>query len=657
MDKKTILGIVVVAALFLGFAYFNTKQQEKYQQEKYQQEMAAYQAYQDSVAAATRPVVPVADSTAVAASSAVVPEAEANAADAVRRQQVAALGEYLAGARDAEAEEFTVENDVMIVTFSTRGGRITGVTLKDYTKYAPRGKRDQLIELMDPASARFDLSFYVKNGLNNVKVNTMDYVFRAQPEQVEGDARRVVMRLPVAADAWLEYEYLIYNKQVPERDYLVDFNVRLVNMAPQMANQASIGIDWSNNSYQNEKGFQNENMYTTISYRFPGESSIEDLGMSEKSKSKSISTSVNWVAFKQQFFSSAFIAPQNVTNANLAFDTAAPGSELLKSFSAQMTVPYTVQTEGYDFAFYFGPNKYAILKKVAAADGEELHMERLIPLGWGIFGWVNRWCVIPVFDFLRNYIASFGIIILILVILVKLVISPLTYKSYVSMAKMRLIKPQVDELNKKYPKKEDAMKKQQATMELYKKAGINPMGGCIPMLIQMPILIAMFRFFPASIELREQPFLWADDLSSYDSIVNLPFSIPFYGDHVSLFALLMAVSVFITSKISYSQTAQAGPQMAGMKFMMLYLMPLMLLFWFNNYSSGLSYYYLVSNIITMGQTFGFRYIVNEDKLHQRMKENARKPKKMSKFQQRYEELMKQREQLARQQAAARNKRK
>ena len=649
MDKKTILGIVVVAALFLGFAYFNTKQQEKYQQEKYQQEMAAYQAYQDSVAAATRPVVPVADSTAVAASSAVVPEAEANAADAVRRQQVAALGEYLAGARDAEAEEFTVENDVMIVTFSTRGGRITGVTLKDYTKYAPRGKRDQLIELMDPASARFDLSFYVKNGLNNVKVNTMDYVFRAQPEQVEGDARRVVMRLPVAADAWLEYEYLIYNKQVPERDYLVDFNVRLVNMAPQMANQASIGIDWSNNSYQNEKGFQNENMYTTISYRFPGESSIEDLGMSEKSKSKSISTSVNWVAFKQQFFSSAFIAPQNVTNANLAFDTAAPGSELLKSFSAQMTVPYTVQTEGYDFAFYFGPNKYAILKKVAAADGEELHMERLIPLGWGIFGWVNRWCVIPVFDFLRNYIASFGIIILILVILVKLVISPLTYKSYVSMAKMRLIKPQVDELNKKYPKKEDAMKKQQATMELYKKAGINPMGGCIPMLIQMPILIAMFRFFPASIELREQPFLWADDLSSYDSVLNLPFSIPFYGDHVSLFALLMALSMFVYSYYNYQQTASAQPQMAGMKFMMVYMMPVMLLLWFNSYASGLCYYYLLSNLLTIGQTLVIRRMVDDSKIQAIMQANAARKSKgrKSKFQQRYEELMRQQEAMQR----------
>ena len=645
MDKKTILGIVVVAALFLGFAYFNTKQQEKYQQEKYQQEMAAYQAYQDSVAAATRPVVPVADSTAVAASSAVVPEAEANAADAVRRQQVAALGEYLAGARDAEAEEFTVENDVMIVTFSTRGGRITGVTLKDYTKYAPRGKRDQLIELMDPASARFDLSFYVKNGLNNVKVNTMDYVFRAQPEQVEGDARRVVMRLPVAADAWLEYEYLIYNKQVHARDYLVDFNVRLVNMAPQMANQASIGIDWTNTSYQNEKGFQNENMYTTISYRFPGESSIEDLGMSEKSKSKSISTSVSWVAIKRQFFSSAIIALLNVANDNLAFDTAAPGSELLKSFSAQMTVPYTVQTEGYDFAFYFGPNKYAILKKVAAADGEELHMERLIPLGWGIFGWVNRWCVIPVFDFLRNYIASFGIIILILVFLVKLVISPLTYKSYVSMAKMRLIKPQVDELNKKYPKKEDAMKKQQATMELYKKAGINPMGGCIPMLIQMPILIAMFRFFPASIELREQPFLWADDLSSYDSIVNLPFSIPFYGDHVSLFALLMAVSLFGYSYFNYQQTASSQPQMAGMKFMMVYMMPIMMLLWFNSYSSGLCYYYLLSNLFTIGQTLLIRRMVDDDKIHAVMQANAAKRSKgkKSKFQQRYEELLRQQE--------------
>ena len=637
MDKKTILGIVVVAVLFLGFAYVNTKQQEKYQQE-----MAAWQAYQDSVAAASRPAVPAADSVA---GETTAPEAEADLAQTVRQRRIAAMGEYLTAAQEAEPEEFTVENEVMTVRFSTRGGQITGVTLKDYTKYAPRGQRDQLIELMDPASARFDMSFYVKNGLNNVKVNTMDYVFRAEPVETAGDARRVTMRLAVAENAWLEYEYLIYNKQAPERDYLVDFNVRLVNMAPQMANQTSIGIDWSNVSYQNEKGFQNENMYTTLAYRFPGESSIEELGMSDGAKSKSVSTAVNWVAFKQQFFSSVFIAPQNVSSANMAFDTAAPGSELLKSFSVQMAVPYSAQVEGYDFAFYFGPNKYAILKKVTDNNGADLHMERLIPLGWGIFGWVNRWCVIPVFDFLRNYIGSFGIIILILVILVKLVISPLTYKSYVSMAKMRLIKPQVDELNKKYPKKEDAMKKQQATMELYKKAGINPMGGCIPMLIQLPILIAMFRFFPASIELREQPFLWADDLSSYDSIVNLPFSIPFYGDHVSLFALLMAVSLFGYSYFNYQQTASSQPQMAGMKFMMVYMMPIMMLLWFNSYSSGLCYYYLLSNLFTIGQTLVIRRIVDDEKIHAVMQANAaRKSKgKKSKFQQRYEELMRQQE--------------
>ena len=648
MDKKTILGIVVVAVLFLGFAYVNTKQQEKYQQE-----MAAWQAYQDSVAAASRPAVPAADSVAGGAAESAVaasgettaPEAAADMAETVRQRRIAAMGEYLTAAQEAEPEEFTVENEVMTVRFSTRGGQITGVTLKDYTKYAPRGQRDQLIELMDPASARFDMSFYVKNGLNNVKVNTMDYVFRAEPVETAGDARRVTMRLAVAENAWLEYEYLIYNKQAPERDYLVDFNVRLVNMAPQMANQTLIGIDWSNVSYQNEKGFQNENMYTTLAYRFPGESSIEELGMSDGAKSKSVSTAVNWVAFKQQFFSSVFIAPQNVSSANMAFDTAAPGSELLKSFSVQMAVPYSAQVEGYDFAFYFGPNKYAILKKVTDNNGADLHMERLIPLGWGIFGWVNRWCVIPVFDFLRNYIGSFGIIILILVILVKLVISPLTYKSYVSMAKMRLIKPQVDELNKKYPKKEDAMKKQQATMELYKKAGINPLGGCSPMLIQLPILIAMFRFFPASIELREQPFLWADDLSSYDSIVNLPFSIPFYGDHVSLFALLMAVSLFGYSYFNYQQTASSQPQMAGMKFMMVYMMPIMMLLWFNSYSSGLCYYYLLSNLFTIGQTLVIRRIVDDEKIHAVMQANAaRKSKgKKSKFQQRYEELMRQQE--------------
>lgn len=642
MDKKSLLGIGVVVVLFMGFAYFNSKQQEKYQRE-----MAAYQAYQDSVAAANRPVVPLAERIEADSLGTAAPD---GAQTAARERQTEQLGEYLAAAREGAAETVSVENDVMKVDFSTLGGQITGVTLKDYTRYAPRGERNQLIEMFDPASARFDLSFYVKNGLNNVKVNTMDYNFTAEPvrevQTEAGTAKSVVMYLPVAADARLKYEYLLYDGQTPQRDYLVDFTVKLENMAPQMANQTSIGIDWSNTSYQNEKGFQNENMYTTLSYRFPGESSIEDLGMSETTKDKKVSTAVNWVAFKQQFFSSVFIAPENVSYANMAFDTAKPESEYLKDFSVQMAVPYTLQNDHYDFAFYFGPNKYAILKKVTDPAGTDIHLERLIPLGWGIFGWVNRWFVIPVFDFLRNYIASFGVIILILAILVKLIISPLTYKSYLSTAKMRIIKPEVDELAKRYPKKEDAMKKQQATMDLYKKAGINPMGGCIPLLIQMPIIIAMFRFFPASIELREQPFLWADDLSSYDSILNLPFKIPFYGDHVSLFALLMTAALFIFSYINYQQTSSSQPQMAGMKFMMVYLMPVMMLFWFNSYSSGLCYYYFLANILTIGQTLLIRRMVDDGKIHAVMQANAAKRGnggKKSKFQMKYEQMMRQQE--------------
>ena len=639
MDKKSIIGIAVVALLFFGFAYFNTQEQKKYQEE-----MAAWQAYQDSVALATRPVVPAADSVALTAGG----QDPEQAAEAARERRVAALGEYLAAARDGEEREFVVENDVMAVTFSTRGGQIRDVLLKDYTKYAPRGERNIPVSLMDPATARFDLSFFVRNGLNNVKVNTMEYVFTPSAVETTADgARAVRMRLPISETAALEYEYLIYDTKAPARDYLVDFDVRLVNMAAEMANQTSIGIDWSNTSYQNERGFKNENMYTTVAYRFPGESSIEELSMSDEERSKEITTSVNWVAFKQQYFSSVFIAPQNLSYADVGFTTAQPGSGYIKNFSARMTVPYTAQTTGYDFAFYFGPNEYSILKKVGdtdAGDGD-LYLERLIPLGWGIFGWINRWCVIPVFDLLRNYIGSFGVIILILAVLIRLVISPLTYKSYVSMAKMRLIKPQVDELAKKYPKQEDAMKRQQATMELYKKAGINPMGGCIPMLIQLPILIAMFRFFPASIELRGQSFLWAGDLSSYDSVLNLPFSIPFYGDHVSLFALLMALSTFGYSYYSYQQTASSQPQMAGMKFMMLYLMPLMLLFWFNDYSSGLCYYYLLSNLLTIGQTLIIRRMVDDTKIQAIMQANAARKSngKKSKFQQRYEELLRQQE--------------
>ncbi len=641
MDKKTLLGFVVLALVFVGFAYLNGKEQKRYQEE-----LAAYNAYQDSVKAATMPEV-VVDSTAVeqVGDAATVTDAPMTEAESAYARRVELLGEELATAEVAEAAEFEVENEVMKLTFTTRGGQIKAVELKEYTKYGPRDARTELVQMFDPEKECFGLSFFVRRGYHDLKIQTADYTFTAEPIRSEEGAQVVTMRLAVAPGADLEYRYLIYNTTTPERDYLVDFDVRLNGMSPFLSNQTSIGVEWSSKSYQNERGFTNENLYTTIAYHHVGEDSIEELGMSEGFKDDDTSTEVDWVDFKQQFFSSVLIVPEGLQGAEMAFDTAEEGSGYMKEYMLQSSLAYDSTTAGYDMAFYFGPNRYSVLRKVSVTEDDDLYLERVIPLGWGIFGWINRWIVIPVFDLLRNHIASFGIIILILAVLIRLIISPLTYKSYVSMAKMRLVKPEMDAIAAKYPKQEDAMKRQQATMDLYKKAGINPMGGCLPMLIQMPILIAMFRFFPASIELRGESFLWAHDLSSYDSVLNLPFAIPFYGDHVSLFTLLMAASTFAFSYINYKQTASSQPQMPGMKFMMVYMMPLMLVFWFNSYASGLCYYYLLSNLLTIAQTYIVRRMVDDDKIRLAMEANAAKKSKgkKSKFQQRYEELMRMQE--------------
>ncbi len=641
MDKKTLLGFVVLALVFVGFAYLNGKEQKRYQEE-----LAAYNAYQDSVKAATMPEV-VVDSTAVeqVGDAATVTDAPMTEAESAYARRAELLGEELATAEVAEAAEFEVENEVMKLTFTTRGGQIKAVELKEYTKYGPRDARTELVQMFDPEKERFGLSFFVRRGYHDLKIQTADYTFTAEPIRSEEGAQVVTMRLAVAPGADLEYRYLIYNTTAPERDYLVDFDVRLNGMSPFLSNQTSIGVEWSSKSYQNERGFTNENLYTTIAYHHVGEDSIEELGMSEGFKDDDTSTEVDWVDFKQQFFSSVLIVPEGLQGAEMAFDTAEEGSGYMKEYMLQSSLAYDSTTAGYDMAFYFGPNRYSVLRKVSVTEDDDLYLERVIPLGWGIFGWINRWIVIPVFDLLRNHIASFGIIILILAVLIRLIISPLTYKSYVSMAKMRLVKPEMDAIAAKYPKQEDAMKRQQATMDLYKKAGINPMGGCLPMLIQMPILIAMFRFFPASIELRGESFLWAHDLSSYDSVLNLPFAIPFYGDHVSLFTLLMAASTFAFSYINYKQTASSQPQMPGMKFMMVYMMPLMLVFWFNSYASGLCYYYLLSNLLTIAQTYIVRRMVDDNKIRLAMEANAAKKSKgkKSKFQQRYEELMRMQE--------------
>ena len=635
MDKKTIIGIVLMSLIFIGYVLYNSKQQ------------AEYQEYLQSVQV-EEPVAQ--EATAV--------EAEAQIADSLalataEQREVNMFGESLVAARSGEVKQIEMKNDYLTIDFTTRGGAMQRVVLEEYTKYAPKDERTEKVTLFDPESAMFDMEFYVKKGLNNVKVNTSEYVFQTEGVRREGDRQVLTMQLEVAPGAFLQYEYILYDEKNPSRDYLVDFNVKLQNLSPVMAQQSTLGLAWSDRTYQNERSYKTENMYTTISYRLPGEDGVEDLGMGEM-RDEQVQSDVNWVAFRQQFFSQAFIAYDNFAYADMGFVAEADGSGFVKQFSSRMGVAYTPQTTEYHFGLYCGPNKYAVLKDVVAPDGEELAMERLIPLGGWLVGWFNRWIVIPVFDFLRNYIASFGIIILILTILVKLLILPLTYKSYLSSAKMRVIKPEMDALNEKYPKQEDAMKKQQEMMNLYKKAGINPMGGCIPLLIQMPILIALFRFLPVSIELRGQSFLWSDDLSSYDSVLDLPFSIPFYGDHVSLFCLLMGIAMIGFSYLNYQQTASSQPGMAGMKFMMVYMMPAMMLFWFNDYASGLCYYYLISQILTMIIMTSIRRFVDDDKIRYMMEKNSakQKNKKKSKFQLRYEELMREQEEMMRQQQKA-----
>ena len=628
-NKQSIIGFILIGVVFFGYMLFNN-----YQMKKYNEQLAVEQAV---------------EAVATEASAAVAAE-QAQAESVAQAAPATVVDPFIIDS--AEVAEVVVENDYITLKLSTLGGQIIDATLKEHTKYAPKEERNELVKLFDPQSARFDISFYVKDGLKNVKVSTIEHNFTVLPVESLEDKQLLTFRLPFAGGESLDFVYTIYNQKAEERDYLVDLAVRFNNLAPIMANQSSVGIAWSNRSYQNERSYKNENMYTNLYYRYPGETGIEDLGVSEGTKSDKISTSVDWVAFKQQYFTSAII-PQNVnfTYADVAYTTAPEKSGYLKEYSMVGAVPYTPQTVGYDFNFYLGPNKFTVLKELVDSNGESLSLERVIPLGWIFSTYISRWLVIPLFNFLSKYIESFGLIILILTLVVKLLISPLTYKSYLSTAKMRAVRPELDAINAKYPRQEDAMKKQQATMELYNKAGISPMSGCLPMLIQMPILIAMFRFFPASIELRGQSFLWSDDLSSYDSIVDLPFNIPFYGDHISLFCLLMTVVMFAYSYMNYKQTASSQPQMPGMKFMMVYMMPLMLLFWFNSYSSGLCYYYLLSNIITMLMMFGIRYFVDDEKVRAKIHSKMANTKgKKSRFQQRYEELMRQQEQMQKRQA-------
>ncbi|MDR0711738.1 MAG: membrane protein insertase YidC [Prevotellaceae bacterium] len=611
MDRNTLYGFLAIGAILLGFSYYTSKQSEKYAIEKHRL---------DSIAAVR-----------IAAEKAYSSEAStATTATAHKSQETLPPNNLPAQAAQEEQRFYTIENDVIAVTLTNRGGRVYSVEIKNYHAY-----NNKPLALFDGDKNDFALTFYTNDSRN---FTTSDFYFTPQTDvtsyklKEDDDAYTFVMRLQVGEEQLVDYEYTLR-----KGSYMLDFDLKLVGLH----NVTNADLLWSYSAFQQEKAFGNENSYSTVAYSYPGEASIEELGQGDGNKEETVKTRLQWIAFKQQFFSSILVAKgENFYGAYMGYITYKPDNRehLLKQYVANIQLPVAAQRDQtVPMSFYFGPNHYSTLKSY------ESNFHQLVPLGGWIIGWINRLLVIPIFDLLGKYITSYGIIILILTIIIKLLLFPLTFKSYISSAKMRLLKPDVDKIAQKYPKKENAMKKQQETMALYKKAGASPMGGCLPIIVQLPILIAMFRFFPASIELRQQPFLWADDLSGFDSILSLPFTIPFYGDHISLFTLLMAAALFVSSRMSMAQTPDTG--MPGMKFMTLYLMPIMMLFWFNSYAAGLSYYYFLSNLITIGQNFATRRMVNEDKLHARMKENSKKPVKKSRFQSKLEEMARKQQQL------------
>jgi len=622
MDKRSIIGLVLIFVLMMAYSLWNKPSEKQLQAQRHNQ---------DSIAA-------------VQAKLAVVPKTEQKAAivkDSVKKDSLVHNNIPGAFAKSSRGENkvYTLENDVLKLQIDAKGGRIAQADLKKYVTY------DKLpLTLFTRDSSEFNIS--LPSG--NQNVNTSDLYFepfwyntneKGQTNLVVSgnDSLKFGMRVyAIGADSTVnKSSYIEYLYTLTGKEYMIGFKINFVGMKGILADNVNyLNLDWKSRLRQSEKSLTTEQENTTIYYKYYQTPDV-DYFNERKDKKETIKTKLSWISFKQQFFCATLITKDYFINADLASTkstTLQTAGRSLKHMEAAIAIPY--EGKSIDLKMYLGPTKYKEFRKY------KLELEKQIPLGWSFFllAWINRYAVIPVFDWLSGFNLNYGIIILLLTLGLKFVLFPIAYKTYLSSAKMRILKPEIDEISAKFPKKEDAMKKQQATMGLYKKAGVNPMAGCVPMLLQLPILIAFFRFFPASIELRQQSFLWATDLSSYDSIYNMPFTIPFYGDHISLFCLLMTISTIIYTKLNNDMMAQSN-QMPGMKTMM-YLMPIMFLGFFNNYSSGLSYYYLLANLITFAQMWGFRKFIDEDKLHMRIKENQKKPVVKSAFQKRLEEMSK-----------------
>ena len=646
MNKNTIIGFVVIGVIMFGFSW--------YQSSQYKEQM------QQEAQAASEQTIEMTEEALIASMEAEIAQ-EQEKAESVETEQPETVAvtvqeltlpykdEQLNAAYDnlqLNADLYpqfdTLSNDVVEIVFTTKGAQPYSVRLKNYTAYNPEDP-DKPKDLMfvRPNHSHYNVSLELAAAVSGTKdiLNTKDFYFQLDKEQSTDSL--IVMTLPYEGGC-IQQKYWI-----AEGSYMLKNEMSFIGMDKLVDDITdTYATDWQVFVPRLEKGYKNEKQYSKLDYCFPGEDEIEEIAKGTDEHAR-VNSRVEWFAFQQQFFSAIMTPEKPFSSADFTVNYYSDQEYLkdgnLMVCTAKLKSTFDKGTDTVVIAnnFYIGPNDYKTLK------GYGKNYEQIIPLGGWMVSWFNKLVIIPVFDFLGKFISNYGIVILLLTLLIKLLLSPLTIKSYKSSAKMQVLKPEIDKLNEKYPKKEDAMKKQQAMMNLYQKAGVSPMGGCLPMLLQMPILFAMFRFFPASIELRQQSFLWADDLSAYDSIIEFGTSIPLLGDHISLFALLMAASMFLYSKMSSAQMGDGG--MAGMKFFSLYLMPIMMFFICNSLSSALSYYYLLSNLVTMVMTWYIRkYVVTEDKVRAAMAAAAAKPRQKSKWQLRLEEAQRMQEQMQKQ---------
>jgi YidC/Oxa1 family membrane protein insertase len=638
MDKNTVIGLLLIFGLFIGFSFYQTNKNKKLAEE--QEAARAMEAEQHPEDTVNLSLSASAPDTAAA----VAADKKLSPAQAFSNPQV------------ADPADYVVETNKAVYVFSKKGGYLKNAYLKDIYRYTPKDSAKQTLELFEGGTDKMNIGLML---YDQTEVNTQDCWFLSEVQDtltVKEGKKSLSLRLypnykgdSVECGMLDNASYIEYLYTFDADDYRFGFKVRFVNMEEYLyPNKNTYTLEWNARPRLVEKNYENEKNITSV-YYMDNMDDVEHLD-ERKDDRKEFTSPLKWVSFKQQFFTTCLIVDDQPFQSGTLSVTLPDNAEtsVLKNCSAELDFDVeNLNTGDFGMSVYLGPNQYKQLK------GYGLNLERQVPLGWGFFllHWVNRFAIIPVFNWLEAYGLSYGLIILILTVILKVVLLPVSYKTYMSSAKMRALKPEIEAINARYPKDDDMMKKQQATMTLYRSAGVKPAGGCLPMLLQMPILIAMYRFFPSAYELRQKPFLWAEDLSTYDSIWDFGHHIPLYGDHMSLFTILMTIATIVYTWLNNKlmNTTQGNKDQQRMMNIMMYMMPVMFLFMFNNFSSALTYYYLLFNLLTFAQMFIFRMAVNENKLRAKMQANMKKPVKKSRWQLKMEALQKQQAQMLKEQ--------